>query len=145
MSKNNNIIDVKEIIKKRISLRVADWTEHGIEIQYEADNGDKIPVSLSDYMDKEIRARIVDSKEIIIKDEVITILFNSSPKKTITATIENKGGFSRLDLLKYIYAGYRKHLLSINPNNNLELMKHYIIEKLIYDSELKVVFLSVVQ
>lgn len=145
MSKNNNPIEVKEIIKKRNSLKVADWIEHGIEIQYKADNGDKIPVSLSDYMDKEIRARIVDSEEIIIKDEEITILLDSSLKKPITVTIENKGGFSRLDLFQHIYEGYRKLFLNIDPNSNLELMNYYIIEKFIYNSELKVVFLSVVQ
>lgn len=145
MSDKNSQIDVKEIIKKRNSLKMADWIDHGIEILYEADNGDQISVTLSDYMNKERRARIVNAKEIVIRDEVIKILFESTPKETITATIENKGGFTRLDLFKYIYAGYRKHLLSINPNNNLDLMDYYTIEKLLYDPELKVVFLSIVQ
>lgn len=61
-----------------------------------------------DYADEELRNRIINPDEIIIPDEKITLKITYPLSVEIVHEYEQKGGFSRKDLFRYIYEAYKK-------------------------------------
>ncbi|MFW9968678.1 MAG: hypothetical protein ACFFDF_00660, partial [Candidatus Odinarchaeota archaeon] len=62
-----------------------------------------------DFGKEKLGQKIVDAKEIVIERNDITIYYELPlVKPTFNYKFESKKGFSRLDLLKLIYEGYRK-------------------------------------
>ena len=77
---------------KRIDLRLDD---------------DSTPTVIN-YNVEEMRKRLVNPKEVVIKDEKIQILFSYPLTNKVMFTYEKKGGFTRMDLFRLIYEGYEK-------------------------------------
>lgn len=59
------------------------------------------------YADEELRNRIINPNEIIIPDEKITIKFTYPLSIEVVNEYQQKGGFSRKDLFRYIYETYK--------------------------------------
>ncbi len=69
--------------------------------------GFHVPTVL-DYENENIRNSIEKPDEIIIKDERITMIFTYPLSVEIASKLVKKGGFTRMDLFRYIYEGYKK-------------------------------------
>ncbi|MHA2038929.1 MAG: hypothetical protein ACW98X_21050 [Promethearchaeota archaeon] len=61
-----------------------------------------------DFADKELRNKIIDPEEIIIPDEKITIRITYPLSVEVHNEFEQKGGFSRKDIFRFIYEEYKK-------------------------------------
>ena len=77
---------------KRIDLRLDD---------------DSTPTVIN-YKVEEMRNRLVTPNEVVINDEKIQILFSYPLTNKVMFTYEKKGGFTRMDLFRRIYEGYKK-------------------------------------
>lgn len=64
--------------------------------------------SVDYYQDEEMRNNVINPNDIVIKDDKIFIRFTYPLSKDTTFEYENKGGFTRLDLYRCIYEGYKK-------------------------------------
>lgn len=60
------------------------------------------------YEDEYMRKTLVNADEIVIKDEKISIIFTYPLSVRVVLQFENKRGFTRMDLLRCIYEGYKK-------------------------------------
>ncbi len=60
------------------------------------------------YMDEEERNTLKDAHEIVIPEETIYINFSYPLRKKAEFQYTHAGGFSRLDLYRSIYEGYKK-------------------------------------
>ncbi len=61
-----------------------------------------------DYEDEGRRKKMINPKERVIKSKKITIVFSYPLSTVVRFEYENKKGFTRMDLFKYIYEGYKK-------------------------------------
>jgi len=77
------------------------------EIFYNLDNG-KACVYVIHYEEQEIIDAIIDPKRLLIKEETISIKFSYPLTNKVTFEYNNKEGFTRMDLLRCIYEGYKK-------------------------------------
>jgi len=75
---------------------------------YDLDIKDHGTPRIIDYEDKELRSRIIDLDEIIIPDEKITIRITYPLSVEVNNEYEQKCGFSRKDLFRFIYEEYTK-------------------------------------
>jgi len=117
-----------------------------------------------DYTDEELRSRLIKPNEIIIKDEKITIQFTYPLSVEILSEYEQEGGFSRLDLFRYIYEEYKKIYYEEGEqvgdpgtyerlynrktsNGRYGIWGHYLedlyLEFIRYDDKLKIVHLAI--
>lgn len=64
--------------------------------------------NLIDYNEKEIRDKIINPDDIVIKEEEIEILFDYPLSQTVLMKFHSPKGFSRIYLWKCIYDGYKK-------------------------------------
>jgi len=80
------------IYMKRIDLRLDD---------------DSTPTVIN-YNVEEMRNQLVNPNEVVINDEKIQILFSYPLTNKVMFTYEKKGGFTRMDLFRLIYEGYKK-------------------------------------
>lgn len=98
-----------------------------------------------------LEEKIVDAKEIVIERNEITIYFELPlVKPTFNYKYESKKGFSRLDLLKLIYKGYRKiydeHELEIDGESagiGGLLFNELVIDKISYEQNLSEVIVEI--
>ena len=79
-----------------------------IDIRKTYEDGSIGTPTIIDYEVEEFRNRIIDPDELLIKEEKITILFTYPLSIKVKFEFENKGGFTRLDLFRCIYEGYKK-------------------------------------
>ena len=61
-----------------------------------------------DYSKEDLRSRLLNADEIIIKDEKITIRFTYPLSVQVLVECEKEGGFARIDLFRLIYENYKK-------------------------------------
>ncbi len=95
---------------------------------------------VQDLENDDLEERISNAKEIITEKSDITIYYELPwVKPTINYKYESEKGFSRIDLLKLIYKGYRKiydtYELEIDGENvgiGGLLFKEIVIEKILY-------------
>ena len=80
---------------------------YGFYIYY-LDIKDRGTPKVIDYADEEFRNRIINPEEIIITDEKITIRITYPISVEVVHEYEQKGGFSRKDLFRYIYEAYKE-------------------------------------
>jgi len=80
------------IYMKRIDLRLDD---------------DSTPTVIN-YNVEEMRNRLVNPNKVVINDEKIQILFSYPLTNKVMFTYEKRGGFTRMDLFRLIYEGYKK-------------------------------------
>lgn len=67
----------------------------------------RVPYVL-DFEDKEVRENLINPSEVVIKDEKITMVITYPLSVEVSCTLENKGGFTRLDVFKNIYEAYKQ-------------------------------------
>lgn len=79
-----------------------------IDIRKTYEDGSIGTPTIIDYEVEEVRNRLVEPDELIIKEEKITILFTYPLSVKVKFEFENKDGFTRLDLFRCIYEGYKK-------------------------------------
>jgi len=75
---------------------------------YDLDIKDHGTPLVIDYADEELRNKIIDLDEIIVPDEKIIIRITYPLSVEVYNEYEQKGGFSRKDLFRYIYEAYKK-------------------------------------
>jgi len=61
-----------------------------------------------DYEREELRRKMIKPKQKVVKAKKISIIFGYPLSKIVRIEHENKKGFTRMDLFKDIYEGYRK-------------------------------------
>lgn len=59
------------------------------------------------YTDEKLRNKIINPDEIIIPDEKITLKITYPLSVEVDREYEQRGGFSRMDLFRYIYEAYK--------------------------------------
>ena len=64
--------------------------------------------SVVDYMREDLRNRLINADEIIIKDENITIRFTYLLSIEVLVECEKEGGFTRMDLFRLVYENYKR-------------------------------------
>ena len=64
--------------------------------------------SVVSYNDKNRRHELQNAEDLVIEDEKIKILFNYPLSTEVTLEFENIGGFTRMDVFRCIYEGYKK-------------------------------------
>ena len=64
--------------------------------------------SVLDFEDKETRDNLINPDEVVIKDEKITMVITYPLSVEFSVILEKKGGFTRLDVFKSIYEGYKR-------------------------------------
>jgi len=79
-------------------------------IPFEYDLNDEIPgyFFVIDYEDEGKRRLMIKPNERVIKSKKITIVFGYPLSKVVKFNYESKKGFTRMDLFKHIYEGYKK-------------------------------------
>ena len=113
-----------------------------------------LPVHVTDYEVHVLRNNIIDPDDILISDESIKINFTYPLSLKVEFTFNNKGGFTRIDLFRCIYEGYKKiyeeeaatvgdpgrykRLMNRRPSNGPygiwgHYMEELIIERINYD------------
>ena len=60
------------------------------------------------YQNEEMRKKVIDPDKLVINDEKIKIRFTYPLSSEQIFIYENKGGFTRLDVYRCIYEGYKK-------------------------------------
>lgn len=106
---------------------------------------------VQDLENDDLEERISNANEIVIEQKDITIYYELPwVKPTIKYKYENEKGFSRIDLLKLIYKGYRKiydtHELEIDCESvgiGGLLFNEIVIEKILYEPHLNEVIVEV--
>lgn len=85
------------------------------DIDYEPDGSFNLTLSTDwgvpsvvGYEDEDERNQLKNPTEIIIEEESIIIEFTYPLSREVELEFNNKGGFSRMDLWRYIYEGYKK-------------------------------------
>lgn len=79
-----------------------------ISIKLKIVNEAGLSVKVIDYEDKELRKKITNPNEILVKEEKIRVLFDYPLRNIVVFDFENKNGFSRMDLYKIIHETYKK-------------------------------------
>ena len=79
-----------------------------IDIRKTYEDGSIGTPTVVDYGSEYTRNRIVDPDELVIKEEKITIRFTYPLSVKVYLEFENEGGFTKLDLFRCIYEGYKK-------------------------------------
>ncbi|NVM54285.1 MAG: hypothetical protein HWN66_11340 [Candidatus Helarchaeota archaeon] len=75
------------------------------QIKLELDGGCPSVIS---YEDEGRRSQLQDSEDLVIKDEKIKILFQYPLSNDVLLEFESIGGFTRMDIFRCIYEGYKK-------------------------------------
>ncbi len=101
----NKIHNSPEILDKNEFLSNSDQANYG-EIDIILDEWG-IP-AITDYENDERKNLLQKPNQIVIKDEKIKILFSYPLSTEVYLEYVNEGGFSRLDLWRCIYNGYKK-------------------------------------
>lgn len=133
------------------------------EIFYNLDNW-KSCVYIIQYEEQEVVDAIIDPQKLLIKEETISIKFSYPLKNKVNFEYTNKGGFTRMDLFRCIYEGYKQiyeteeedagdpgtydRLYNRRPSEGrYRIWGHYItdlrIEGIVYDSKTKLVELLI--
>ena len=116
------------------------------------------------YANEELREKVINPNVIVIQDEKITINFRYPLHNPATFEYESKGGFTRLDLYRCIYQGYKKiydeeeaevgdpgtyeRVMNRKPSfGKYGIWGHYLgelwIERIIYNPKTKTVDMSI--
>lgn len=77
-------------------------------MRYNDDEGVCDIVKVIDYEDEYTLKHIIEGERIVIRNNVITVEFNFPLSKNFYFKYESKEGFTRFDLLRCIYKGYKK-------------------------------------
>ena len=76
------------------------------EILYRSENNN-LCVYVIQFEEKYVLDAIIKPKELLVKEENISIKFSYPLRNKVTFEYNNKGGFTRLDLFRCIYEGYK--------------------------------------
>jgi hypothetical protein len=83
--------------------------EKRIEIMYDTHDGYGVMCArVDDYEQDYVREGVINPDEIVIPDEETTILFTYPLSRKVEFTYTQKGGFTRMNLYRCIYEGYKK-------------------------------------
>lgn len=103
-------LEVPDILKKRFGIE--EFSD--IEVDKQGNIFIQIMVRdwgcprVIDYEDEEIRSMVINPDAKVIEDEKIKIRFTYPLSVKIFLEYESKGGFTRMDLFRCIYQGYKK-------------------------------------
>ena len=133
------------------------------EIIYRSENTGMC-ANVIQYEEQNIADAIVEPNELLIKQETISIKFDYPLKNEVSFEYSNEGGFTRIDIFRCIYEGYKKiyetekkevgdpgiypGLYNRKPSKGRygiwgHYMNELIIERIVYDSKKKSIELSV--
>lgn len=96
--------ELEEMPRFGLSLRSVESSTFN-QIRFELDNGCPSVIS---YEDEVCRNQLQDSEDLVIKDEKIKILFQYPLLNDELLEFESIGGFTRMDIFRCIYKGYKK-------------------------------------
>jgi len=82
--------------------------ENRIEILVKTDGFGNLPVDVMAYEEEDIKSKVLNPEEIVIRDEDISIVFTYPLSTKAIFSHHSAGGFSRMDLFRCIYEGYKK-------------------------------------
>lgn len=101
--KHRKLDDLEELPHFSLSGRGAESSKFE-QINLELDDGCPSVIS---YEDEGCRCQLQDSEDLVIKDEMVKILFQYPLTNEILVEFENSGGFTRMDIFRCIYEGYK--------------------------------------
>ncbi len=79
-----------------------------LEILYKSGDHGVLCTYVVDWEKQDVLNAIIGPKKLLIREETVSIVFTYPLKNKASFEYTNKGGFTRLDLFRCIYEGYKK-------------------------------------